>query len=253
MPNYNLKDVSDAVLLRDLDTMVVRDRATTAAVLAHIAEVDARRLYAPAGYTSMHAYCVEKLRFSDDAAFKRILAARTARRHPAIFGLVAEGRLHLTAVRFLAPHLTTRNADDLLSAAIDLSKSELETLLARRFPRADDFATLRPLVASPPVSTVMPATPGTPTVDRSDVTAQQVPGPVDPAAAPPARSELAAPTLPGTPAPLAPLAPARAGRFLLQVTLGEATREKLRQAQALLAHAVPSGDVAEVLDAPSTP
>jgi 5-methylcytosine-specific restriction endonuclease McrA len=32
------------------------------------------------------------------------------------------------------------------------------------------------------------------------------------------------------------------------VTLAKATHEKLRRAQALLAHAVPSGDIAEVLD-----
>jgi hypothetical protein len=47
------------------------------------------------------------------------------------------------------------------------------------------------------------------------------------------------------PAKLAPLSP---GRFALQVTLPEATRDKLRYAQDLLGHAVPSGDVAQVLD-----
>lgn len=258
MTNYNLKDVSDAVLLRDLDTLAVRDRVTTAAVLAHIAEVDARRLYAPAGYSSMHAYCVEKLCFSDDAAYKRILAARTARRFPQLFALVAEGRLHLTAVRHLAPHLTTRNADELLAAAIDLRKSELETLLARRFPRAQDFATLRPFVAPAPDSAaghsgdgVAPTatfTEGALDLRPPEVAGAQVPGPVPSATAAAALSDREPPTLPGTPAPLMPLAPARAGRFVLQVTLDEATREKLRHAQALLAHALPSGDVAAVLD-----
>jgi 5-methylcytosine-specific restriction endonuclease McrA len=37
-------------------------------------------------------------------------------------------------------------------------------------------------------------------------------------------------------------------RYALQVTLAKATHDKLRRAQALLAHAVPSGDIAEVLD-----
>src|SRR6266850_3947840 len=37
-------------------------------------------------------------------------------------------------------------------------------------------------------------------------------------------------------------------RFLLQLTIGNATREKLRYAQALLSHAVPSGDLTQVLD-----
>ncbi len=37
-------------------------------------------------------------------------------------------------------------------------------------------------------------------------------------------------------------------RFLLEVTIGKSTREKLRYAQSLLSHAVPTGDVAQVLD-----
>ncbi len=42
-----------------------------------------------------------------------------------------------------------------------------------------------------------------------------------------------------------PLAP---GRFALQLTIGQDTHDKLRYAQALLGHAVPSGDLAQVLD-----
>ncbi len=37
-------------------------------------------------------------------------------------------------------------------------------------------------------------------------------------------------------------------RYLLQLTIGKATHEKLRYAQALLSHALPPGDVAGVLD-----
>jgi hypothetical protein len=44
---------------------------------------------------------------------------------------------------------------------------------------------------------------------------------------------------------VAPLAP---GRFALQVTIGQSTHDKLRYAQSLLGHQLPSGDVAQVLD-----
>jgi hypothetical protein len=44
---------------------------------------------------------------------------------------------------------------------------------------------------------------------------------------------------------VAPLSPER---FALQVTIGQGTHDNLRYAQALLGHAVPAGDVAEVLD-----
>ena len=137
MSTYSLTHLSGRALLRDLAALVAQDRATTAALLAHIAEVDARRLYLPAAYPSMYAYCVHELRLSEAAAFKRIHAARTARRFPALFVALAEGRLHLSGVVMLAPHLTPENADELLAAAAHKSKAELELLLARRFPRPE--------------------------------------------------------------------------------------------------------------------
>src|SRR5438093_8805485 len=117
MRAYTLSHLGDHELLRDLAALVANDRTTTAALLAHLAEVDARRLYLPAGYPSMYVYCLEELRLSEDAAYKRIQAARAARQFPAVFTAVAEGRLHLSAVVLLAPHLTPENADELLGAA----------------------------------------------------------------------------------------------------------------------------------------
>src|SRR2546428_1353747 len=117
MQNYALTHVGDEVLLRDLSAIVVRDRATTATLLACIAEVDARRLYVPAGYPSMHAYCVGELRLSEDAAFRRIPAARAGREFPNLFAGLAQGRIHLAAICLLAPHLTRENAGELIEAA----------------------------------------------------------------------------------------------------------------------------------------
>jgi hypothetical protein len=134
MRDYSLSHLSNAVLLRDLVGLVAQDRMTTATLLAHIAEVDARKLYVPAGHSSMHAYCVDELKLSEGAAFKRIGAARAAREFPALFPAVAEGRLHLAAVCLLAPHLTPENAEELMAAASHRRKSEIEVHLAGRFP-----------------------------------------------------------------------------------------------------------------------
>ncbi|TMQ51570.1 MAG: hypothetical protein E6K72_10325, partial [Candidatus Eisenbacteria bacterium] len=81
----SLSHLSNQELLRSLAAIVARDRGTTAEMLAHIAEVDDRRLYAQEGFPSMFAYCVQVLHMSEDTAFKRIRAARTARQFPAIF------------------------------------------------------------------------------------------------------------------------------------------------------------------------
>src|SRR2546425_12742193 len=117
MNSYSLCHLADRTLLRDLATLVAQDRTTTAALLAHLAEVDARRLYRPAGYPSMYLYCVQELGLSEDAASKRIHAARAARRFPALFAALADGRLHLSAVVLLAAHLTEDTAEELMAAA----------------------------------------------------------------------------------------------------------------------------------------
>jgi len=54
MKSYRLSHLADQTLLRDLATLVAQDRALTADLLAHLAEVDARRLYLPAAYPSMY-------------------------------------------------------------------------------------------------------------------------------------------------------------------------------------------------------
>jgi 5-methylcytosine-specific restriction endonuclease McrA len=238
MNRYSLTHVPDPTLLRDLRALLARERATTAELLAHLAEVDTRHLYAAAGYPSMFAYCVDALRLSVDAAYKRIQAARTARRFPVIFSAVADGRLNLSGVVLLAPHLGEANADETLAAVAGRTKTEIEEWLARRFPRSE----LLPLV------TALPAVQGPDDqlapgrVEFDD--AQLAPGQVetddhDDQLAPERVAALA------TPARLAPVAPER---YSLQLTIGKGTHDKLRYAQALLGHQVPSSEVAEVLD-----
>lgn len=133
----SLSRLDGPAVLRDLKTAVAHERGCTAVVLEHIAEVEARRLYAPEGYPSMHDYCVRELNFTERSARKRIHAARTARDFPVIFEAVADGRLHLSGVVMLAPHLTPENVLELLGAAAHQTKAEIERLLARRFPRPD--------------------------------------------------------------------------------------------------------------------
>ena len=222
MRDYTLTHLSDDVLLRDLATLVSRDRATTATLLAHIAEVDARRLYVPAGYPSMHAYCVDELRLSEDAAYKRITAARAARRFSALFSAIAEGRLHLAAVSLLAPHLTPENAEELIEAATHRRKSEIEEFLALRFTVPELPARARAVSASIPELV------------------QLAPGRVD-TESPTSADEHAA-------GHLGDGQVRGASRFLLQLTITKDARNKLRYAQELLSHAVPNGDTAQVFE-----
>ena len=72
MKAYCYSHLADHVLLRELAAALSNERAGTATVLAHLAEVDARKLYLPAAYPSMFTYCVGELHLSEEAAFKRI-------------------------------------------------------------------------------------------------------------------------------------------------------------------------------------
>ena len=220
MREYSLDHLSDGTLLRDLTALIIRERRNTAAILAHIAEVDARKLYVPAGYASMFAYCVEEFHFSEDAAYRQIQAARAAREFPQILTAIANGCLHLTAVTLLAPHLTQENADELIKAASRRPKRAIEDMLARLQTPAQPEGLL-------PFSQLAPAQVGQPlTFDNH-------------------RSE-------DTPMVSVPLQLAAANiekrEVLVQVTVRESTRDKIKYAQSLLSHALPSGDVSVVLE-----
>src|SRR5262245_12045098 len=228
MSQYSLTHLSDGTLLRDLTALVARDRKTTAELLAHLAEVDARRLYLSAGYPSMHAYCEQKLRLSEDAANKRIRVARKAREVPALFGAIAEGRLHLSGVILLASHLTPDNADELIAAADRKSKAQIEMLIAARQPSTEELPMVETftvedaaarLVAAPDPSPVAPVAKN-----------QPAPGP---AVAIPKRSKVE---------------PIAQERYVLRACLGQGTLDKLRRVQSLLSHKIPNGDLPAVLD-----
>src|SRR5437867_8026184 len=85
MERYARCHLADQTLLDYLATHLGRERGSTADLLADLGEIDARKLYVPAGYPSMYEYCVGALHLCEQAAYKRIRAARAARRFPAIF------------------------------------------------------------------------------------------------------------------------------------------------------------------------
>ena len=76
---FAVSHFSNDALLHNLKILVAHDCRTTAVLLTRIAEVEERELFLPAGYASMHDYCVGELHFSGDVAYKRVHAARVAR------------------------------------------------------------------------------------------------------------------------------------------------------------------------------
>lgn len=264
MSRFSLSHLAADELLRDLTALVARDCATTAELLAHLAELDSRRLYVPAGYPTMFAYCVGKLGFSEDVAFKRIRAARVARRYPAVLDAVADGSLHLAAIVMLSPHLLAPGvahdvAEELLAAAMYKTKRQVEELLAARFPMPDIPTRMRPIVAlsaqGAPEGQELgaPSAASTPSVDRTVTLV--APGPV----VPPDdanRAELLVPLSPSLPeskayiptVPVGRSTPLSPDRYAIQFTISREAHERLRRVQDLLASATTSAEIPEVFE-----
>jgi len=229
--------LSDGELVAEVTRLAHSERAATSCLIAHLAELYGRRLHERAGFASLFTYCTSVLRLSEHEAYDRMKAAKVARRYPAVLGLLASGRINLTTVRLLAPHLTRENREELFAAASGKNKRQVQELLAERFPKPDVASSIRKLPApsgmadreaapSAPVSVAAPGENG-----RAM--------PVLPAAAPSVPVSITAP-----PRPLVqPLAP---DRYRVSFTATSEICEKLQLAQDLLRHAVPSGDPAEI-------
>jgi hypothetical protein len=139
--------VSDDELLRSLSDALKQSRRCEADLVARIAEVDARKLYARESAPSMFVYCTGILHLSEPEAYLRIAVARASRRHPVLLTMLADGRLHLSGIERLAPHLTPENQQELLKRAVHKSKRQIEELVAELAPRPGAPATIRKLPA----------------------------------------------------------------------------------------------------------
>jgi hypothetical protein len=123
-----------------------------------------------------------------------------------------------------------------LGSATHKTKREIEELVCALNPRPDAPIVVRRL-PTPRAVAVQPlaAVPSGPSATRIGATT--------PAAVECRRESLPVPQ--PSPASIAPLAPER---YRMQLTVSRETHDKFRRAQALLRHAVPSGDAADIFD-----
>lgn len=264
MSEFSVTHLSDTDLKNSMLSLVTRDRVGTALLLAHFAEFEARKLYLGGGYSSMFAYLVGDLNYSEPAASKRIQAARLATRFPSIYPALACGRLHLSAVCLLAPHMDAKNAEELIEAAAHRSKREVEAAMALRFPgtlpevRREAIVRrvtlVEPAKPAPSMFDAVPESFASPTADKVESSngdnsteisvsmrhKQRSPGNVED------ESSAAVDCTDTSAAQLAPAPPPE--RFQIRVTVEKSTHDLLSEAQVLLSHCVASGDVAQVLD-----
>ncbi len=278
LSRYCLKKRSDESLIASTKTLVAKRSQLAAELLAHIAEVEARKLHVKLAYPSMFKFCVEALGLSGSMAYKYIGVARAARQYEAIFPMVAAGELHLSAAIMLVPHLTDDNWDDLLQAAAGKSKRQVEQIIAQRFPKPDAPSQMRKLPNRAPESDssqsqqssslLQPPTkePVSGSAGAADVGLSTEERAISTSAPPPSdalepnsgqgggtgtgsslvddKAAGAGATVKNRP----PIEPLSAARYKVQFTASEQLRGKLQQAQELLRRQVPDGDLASICE-----
>jgi 5-methylcytosine-specific restriction endonuclease McrA len=205
---WQLDEVSDERLVAGLRELLLAEGRSEARIVAHLAEVDARRIHLKGASPSLFEYCQKQLGLSDCQAYYRIVASRVGQKFPVVFELLERRQIHLTNIAPLAKHLTTENHLELLGEAGRLSKRELLRWLARRYPQPEVASGMRKLPAR-----------------------QLVPKP---------GSVSAGPT--------GSLEPRSEAHYRLQLNMPEWVKAKLELARDLMSHANPSGDLVAVVE-----
>jgi hypothetical protein len=280
MSMTDLQALTDAALIYRIAVLARIERETAADLVAHLVELERRNLHLACGFKSLYSYCRRVLHCSEGGSYDRMRAAHAARRFPVVLALLAAGKLHITAVRLLSPHLRDEDHLALLGGAIHKSAEEVRELLARWFPRADVAPSIRRLpkrkrgsedpagaAASAATSQAAPvaASPVTPAAALPAAPVAASPAALPPAASPPASADgepSSAPSAVDSPptappasedakpkartltVPKRPVEPLAADRYAVRFTADEETVSLLREAQDLLSHSVPDGDVA---------
>lgn len=236
----------DDALLGSLKTLARHERRNLARILSRLAEVDRRRLALKLGFHSLFDYCLRVLRYSEPEAARRIHAARAAASYPLLYPMLASGRLSLTAVSMLAPHLTPGNHRDLIRRALGRGKRALEALLAPLAPRPEPHDCIRYIArapgATPTTARGGAAGPPGPLFEGLQSPVSGSVGPPESAQAPPAGQPL---QTAGRDAP--DDCAGAGGRVYFSFTAHEALLRDIDRAKELLRHKHPRARLEDVL------
>jgi hypothetical protein len=230
--------LSDDALLARVLVLAGRERQATCELIAHLAELDTRKVLVAEGY-SLFTYCTNRLGLSEDAAYTRVEVARAARRFPVILERLQDGSWSVTAIRMLGRHLTADNYVHVLEKARRRSKREVELLVAQIAPRPDVPSSVRKLPLRAPVP--QGDTPNGEPPSRND-SALVPPAATTEVPAPGPRASAPAASRPPAVAPLSP------ERYRVQLTVGRNTHDTLRRLQDLLRREIPNGDPALIVE-----
>ena len=127
--------LSDEALVSRIALLCLEGRRLVARLIVHLIEVEDRALDKKSACSSMWVFCTDRLKMSAGETSRRLNAARLVRRFPSVLAWIERGEVHLSALRQLGRYLDEENVDAVLDEAKGKTRSQLDEMIARRFPR----------------------------------------------------------------------------------------------------------------------
>ena len=235
--------LSDRALLRQTTTLVRHERHLQGAIIDHLADIEARRLFLSRGCSSLFDYAVRELGYSDAAAGRRLGAVRLCADQPGARERLRDGSLTLSAAAELQWAFDRQRRRGSISAIASIAPALADGAVGSapaKAARADD-----PAADVAPAATASHSEPVPPLVldaagrrklveEASGKSARQVRrmlADLDPELAPPADR----------------VRPLGDGRYELRATIDTDCQQGLEHLRGLLSHVDPRMTVGQLL------
>ncbi len=220
--------------------LVKKEKQHTALIIAHIAEIGKRKYHLELGYRNLFDYCLKRLRLSEGSIWRRTQVAGVCRRFPQLLVALFEGSINLTEASLIAPHLTARNAGELIGAAGRMKKRELEKYLAGIAPKKQFDSSIRTLPSKGTVSSAAEA--------NESAAGKAQPAGVAFQAETPEAGQAGGTALPERKEPAPIFEPATEKRYNIRFSAGEGFTEKLNRLAEVLGIECAQKHMEEILE-----
>ncbi len=129
--------MSCAELLGSMKRLAAAERTLSVYALAQLAEIQRKKAYEDAGYSTMFAYCLGDLGYSEGNTCRRLRAVEAVDKYPELFSLIKDGSITICALSVIAKHLTAENRADVLKRIERKSVRDVARIVAELAPLPD--------------------------------------------------------------------------------------------------------------------
>ena len=135
--NMNLKRLTNSNLDQNLRKLVATERELLVEILAHIAEVDRRKLHLAMAYPSLFEYLTKHIGYSNGSAQRRIDAARLSNDVPDLGATLESGKINLSQVTLLQKTIRQVQTESKTKISKDLKNEIVNDLKGKTFPESE--------------------------------------------------------------------------------------------------------------------